>query len=64
MLDLPALLTELRAVCPTMPRVIAYGSHVNTELLKAARDAGCDHVLPQSKFVALLETDLAKWLGS
>ena len=62
-LDLPALLAALRAACPTMPRVIAYGSHVNKELLKAAQAAGCDMVLPRSRFVATLEADLAAWLA-
>lgn len=63
-LDLPQLLADLRATCLTMPRLIAYGSHVNTELLEAARQAGCDLVLPRSKFAAMLETDLAKWLAT
>ncbi len=61
--DVPALLAGLRAACPTMPRVVAYGSHVNKELLQAARDAGCDVVLPRSKFAASLETDLTSWLS-
>jgi len=61
-LDLPALLAELRAVCSPMPRVMGYGSHVEAELLKAAREAGCDPVLPRSKFVKDLDRDLAGWL--
>jgi DNA-binding NarL/FixJ family response regulator len=36
------------------PHVIAYGSHVATAKLKAARDAGCDEVLPRSRFSAEL----------
>ncbi len=31
-------------------RVIAYGSHVDRELLAAASAAGCDEVLPRSQF--------------
>jgi CheY-like chemotaxis protein len=62
-LELPALLAELRAACPAMPRVIAYGSHVEAEVLRAARQAGCDRVMPRSQFVAELETDIANWLG-
>lgn len=62
-LDLPALLAELRAACPAMPRVVAYGSHVDAERLKAARQAGCDVVLPRSKFVADLEAKLPEWLA-
>lgn len=62
-LDLPGLLAELRGVCPTMPRVVAYGSHVNKDLLQAAQTAGCDLVLPRSRFVASLEAELAAWLA-
>ena len=36
-----------------MPRVMGYGSHVEKELLQAARDAGCDPVLPRSQFVRI-----------
>ena len=63
-LDLAALLTGLRAACPTMPRVVAFGSHVEAATLKAARDAGCDRVVPRSKFVAELEEGLAGWLNA
>jgi DNA-binding NarL/FixJ family response regulator len=62
-LDLPALLTELRSACPTMPRVIAYGSHVEAAVLRAARQAGCDRVLPRSQFVEELEARIGEWLG-
>ncbi len=31
-------------------RVVAYGSHVDTAMLDAARAAGCAEVLPRSKF--------------
>lgn len=33
-------------------RVIGFGSHVDTETLDAARAAGCDEVLPRSRFFA------------
>lgn len=32
------------------PRVIAYGSHVDAARLKAAREAGCDEVMPRSQY--------------
>lgn len=63
-LDLPALLSALKEACPTMPRVIAYGSHVEAAVLKAARQAGCDRVLPRSQFVEELEAQIAEWLKS
>jgi CheY-like chemotaxis protein len=61
--DLPALMAGLREACPAMPRVVAYGSHVNKELLQAARDAGCDLVLPRSKFASGLEQGLPEWVA-
>jgi CheY-like chemotaxis protein len=62
-LDLPALLAELKSACPAMPRVVAYGSHVEAAALRAAREAGCDRVMPRSQFVAELEEKIAEWLG-
>src|SRR5215204_5398154 len=62
-LDLPTLLADLRTACPAMPRVIAYGSHVEAATLHAARVAGCDLVLPRSRFVEELPTALPGWLG-
>lgn len=59
-LDLPTLLVELRQA-GISPRVIGFGSHVDVETLKAARAAGCDLVLPRSKFVADLEGQLPVW---
>ncbi len=40
----------LEAVPGIAGRVIGFGSHVDTELLAAARAAGCDEVLPRSVF--------------
>lgn len=62
-LDLPALLSELRAACPVMPRITAYGSHVEAESLRSAREAGCDLVLPRSKFVKELDGQITAWLS-
>jgi DNA-binding NarL/FixJ family response regulator len=60
-LVLPELLAELKKT--TSPRVIGFGSHVNVELLKAAREAGCDLVMPRSQFHKLLERDLPSWVA-
>jgi CheY-like chemotaxis protein len=62
-LDLASLLAALKEACPAMPRVVAYGSHVEAATLHAARAAGCDPVLPRSRFVEELPTALAGWLG-
>lgn len=63
-LDLPALLTELKSACEPMPRVVAYGSHVEADVLRAARQAGCDRVMPRSQFVKELELKIPEWLGA
>lgn len=42
------------------PRVLAYGSHVDTELADQARAAGADEVMPRSRF----NTQLAQILSS
>jgi CheY-like chemotaxis protein len=44
-----------------VPRVVAYGSHVDTATLRAAREAGCDVVLPRSQFVEELPRALGEW---
>jgi DNA-binding NarL/FixJ family response regulator len=62
-LDLPDLLRRLAEACGRLPRVTAYGSHVDTATLRAARAAGCDPVLPRSKFVEDLAAALPEWLG-
>lgn len=61
-LNLIELLQTLRAQGSTA-RVMAYGSHVDVETLKAAREAGCDPVLPRSAFVEKLSSELPTWLG-
>jgi CheY-like chemotaxis protein len=45
-------------------RVIAYGPHVDAVALRGAREAGCDEVLPRSKFVELLPDKLSEWFRS
>jgi CheY-like chemotaxis protein len=57
------LLRGLAEACPTMPRVVGYGSHVDAAMLRAAREAGCDPVWPRSKFVEELASALPGWLG-
>lgn len=61
-LDVPALLAGLREACPAMPRTVAFGSHVEAETLRAARQAGVDRVMPRSQFVKELEAGLKEWL--
>ena len=56
------LIAGLRQVCSPMPYVVAYGSHVDTPTLRAARAAGCDVVWPRSKFVEELPQALPEWM--
>jgi DNA-binding NarL/FixJ family response regulator len=44
---------QLRARLPQTP-IVAYGSHVETELFEKARAAGCTHVIARSAFVQRL----------
>ncbi len=61
-LEIAVFVQQLRQSCPVMPRLIAYGSHVDAATLQAARAAGCDQVMPRSKFVQELPTSLLAWL--
>src|SRR5437588_7421538 len=54
---------NLRTIGSPRPRIIAYGSHIDTAILRAAREAGCDVVLPRSKFVEDLPRALPEWLA-
>ena len=49
----PEALLAYRTILPEA-RFIAFGSHVDTAALARARDAGCDPVMPRSKFTAEL----------
>jgi CheY-like chemotaxis protein len=47
--SVPAIIAY-RKLAPAGTPFVAFGSHVDTEALAAARSAGCDPVLPRSKF--------------
>jgi DNA-binding NarL/FixJ family response regulator len=47
-------LTALRALADPEATFLAFGSHVDTAALAAAKSAGCDPVLPRSRFSAEL----------
>jgi len=52
-IDLEGTIRALLAAEPR-PRIVAFGSHVNAERIRAARAAGADEVLPRSALVAKL----------
>jgi ActR/RegA family two-component response regulator len=58
-LDIVALVSDLKSA--GNPFIVGYGSHVDAATLKAAREAGCDLVLPRSQFVEELATELPSW---
>jgi DNA-binding NarL/FixJ family response regulator len=52
-----------RRLAPQQTAFVAFGSHVDTANLDAARDAGCDPVLPRSQFSAHLPDLIRRYLG-
>jgi CheY-like chemotaxis protein len=63
-LQIAELMQFLRENSTPAPFVVAYGSHVDTATLQAARAAGCDLVLPRSKFVQELPEKLPEWFAA
>ena len=63
-LQVVELLKALDAQDKPRPKIVAYGSHVDAASLHAARAAGCDIVLPRSKFVEELPVQLSVWAGT
>ena len=53
-LVLPSNLVALRKRAASNTAFLAFGSHVDINTLSAARTAGCDPVMPRSKFSAEL----------
>ena len=62
-LEISSVVSRLRSAAGTAPTV-AYGSHVDKAWLDQARAAGCDEVLPRSKFSAELPDLLRRYLAA
>ena len=64
MLDLHARALDWRAVTAAAKErslaVLAFGRHTEAALLREARDAGCDRVVPRSQFVEEMPSLLAE----
>jgi DNA-binding NarL/FixJ family response regulator len=58
----PLSISAYRAAAPHAA-FLAFGSHVDTASLEAARDAGCDDVMPRSKLTATLPDLIRRYLG-
>jgi hypothetical protein len=59
----PAILAYRKLARP-QTAFVAFGSHVDMASLDAARDAGCDPVLPRSQFSAQLPDLIRRYLGT
>jgi CheY-like chemotaxis protein len=55
------LVRRLGSACGAPAYIIAYGPHVDAASLHAARQAGCDVVLPRSAFAEQLPSKLPAW---
>ena len=62
LVSVPALMAFKAQAGPATP-FVAFGSHVDTEALAAARAAGCDPVLPRSRFTAELPELIRHYFG-
>jgi DNA-binding NarL/FixJ family response regulator len=60
--DIATIMTRLRAAAGPVP-AIAFGSHVDKERLDEARAAGCDEVMPRSRFSSELPALLRRYAG-
>jgi len=59
----PAALISYQKLAGPDTWFIAFGSHVDAEGLRAARDAGCHVVLPRSRFAAELPALLRRYFS-
>lgn len=49
-LDVEQVVTEVRRLPPPTRTIVAFGPHVQADLLARAREAGCDEVLTRGEF--------------
>jgi DNA-binding NarL/FixJ family response regulator len=60
----PEAIVAYRQVAGPDTAFVAFGSHVDTAGLAAAAEAGCDPVMPRSKFTAELPELIRRFLGA
>ena len=63
-LDAPQWDRTVKAAKSVGARVIAFGSHKNVELMRAAKNAGCDEVMARSRMAAELPALLSRYAGA
>jgi DNA-binding NarL/FixJ family response regulator len=61
--DAIALVAEMKRAAPGVP-VVGFGAHVEAALLRDARGAGADAVLPRSQFAGVLPALLERGLAA
>jgi CheY-like chemotaxis protein len=61
--DIATIMTQLREAAGPVP-AIAFGSHVDKARLDEARAAGCDEVMPRSRFSSELPALLRRYSTS
>ena len=58
-----ALVPKLRTALKNRPRVVAFGPHVQGELLEEAETSGCDGVFTRGEFHAKLPQIISHFVG-
>ena len=59
----PASIAEYRGIAPPGTPFVAFGSHVDTKALADASAAGCDPVMPRSRFTNELAALIRRYFG-
>jgi len=59
----PAAIASYREITPSGTPYVAFGSHVDTQALADARAAGCDPVMPRSRFTTELPALIRRYFG-
>jgi two-component system sensor histidine kinase BarA len=62
-LNLRELAPQLRQLNPPPGAIVAYGPHVDDDMLAAATEAGCDEVFTRGQFDSQIDQILAKYLS-
>ena len=63
LVNVPALMSYIKIAPPGTP-FVAFGSHVDVAAMEAAKAAGCDPVMPRSKFSNELPNLIRRFFGA
>ena len=59
----PSAISSYREVAPPGTPFLAFGSHVDTQALAEAKEAGCDPVMARSRFTSELPALIRRYFG-